>query len=86
MIDNRAYPNTSKTITKVVTFYSDGTFTEYTPSPYIPQNPYTVPYPQPAPYNPFWYQIYCNHGTNQAGGGVSVNETKPKEPGPYGAT
>lgn len=87
MIDNRTEMKTNRTITKIVTFYSDGTFFEYSPSPYIPQNPYVVPHqplgpyvgPYPPPYGPAWY-------TSVTGGGTSVNETKPKEPGPYGAT
>ena len=34
-----------KQISKIVTFYTDGTFTEFSPSPYMP----TVPYPHPYP-------------------------------------
>jgi hypothetical protein len=40
-----------KVVTKIVTFYSDGTFTEYTPAP-TPPNPFTVPYSPP--YNHWW--------------------------------
>lgn len=84
MIDNRTEMNNNKTITKIVTFYSDGTFTEFSPSPYMP-NPYTVPYqplgpyvgPYPPPYGPAWY-------TSVTGGGASVKTPAPKEPGPYG--
>lgn len=39
-----------KKITKIVTFYDDGTFTEFTPSLYMPQ-----PYIPPAPLNPSPY-------------------------------
>ena len=67
MIDNRAPSN--KTITKVITFYSDGTFTEYTPSPYLPQNPQPVPLgpyvgPYPPPYGPAWYTVTSSEPTN----------------------
>ena len=58
-----------KTITKIVTFYSDGTFSESFPSPYPQWNPYTVPYtPPPSPYpmvpgNPWWQQqVFCGNG------------------------
>lgn len=37
-----------KQISKIVTFYTDGTFTEFTPSPYLPTTP--SPYPYSAPY------------------------------------
>ena len=39
-----------KTITKIVTFYSDGTFTESFPSPYPQWNPYSPHI------NPPWWQ------------------------------
>jgi hypothetical protein len=54
-----------KKITKIVTFYDDGTFDESTPSlaplnppvPYTPWNP-SMPYqPNPTPVNP-WTQPY----------------------------
>jgi hypothetical protein len=64
-----------KAITKIVTFYSDGTFSEYTPSPgslppitnpgpYVgpPMNPIT---PWPAP----WWQNPISYGHN----GQSIN-------------
>lgn len=53
-----------KAITKIVTFYSDGTFSEYTPSPgvmpptYPYPNPLTVPYQQHPPY-PWWQNPIC---------------------------
>ena len=48
-----------KKITKIVTFYDDGTFTESTPSPgYMPTQPYIPPAPLvPNPYTwpqPYW--------------------------------
>lgn len=59
-----------KKIVKIVTFYDDGTFTESTPSPYMPTTPYVPPAPYvppppyTGPYNPQWpsyppYTIYC---------------------------
>jgi hypothetical protein len=53
-------PPPFKTVTKIVTFYSDGTFTEYTPAP-TPPNPFTVPY---QPYtNPYpWWQGPVSYG------------------------
>lgn len=75
MIDNTVRNNTPKTITKIVTFYSDGTFTEFTPSPYMP-NPYAVPYPPqpvplgpyvgpyPPPYGPAWYTSVTSSSTD----------------------
>ena len=54
-IANTSYNSISlgqpKTITKIVTFYSDGTFTESFPSPYPQWNPYS---PHIAPYQPWW--------------------------------
>lgn len=53
-----------KKVVKIVTFYDDGTFTESTPSPYVPSmpympaipaQPYINPYPNPYP----WPQIFC---------------------------
>lgn len=58
--------NPIKTITKIVTFYSDGTFSEFSPSPgvmppvYPYPNPLTVPYQYHPPYP--WFQnpvTYC---------------------------
>lgn len=44
-----------KKVTKVITFYDDGTFTEYTPSPYMPTTP--MPWTAPQwPQNP-WYTV-----------------------------
>ena len=67
MIDNTTANNTGyttsqyqpKTITKIVTFYSDGTFSEFIPSPYNQWNPFTVPY-QPYPY--WQQQVFCGNG------------------------
>ena len=71
MIDNTTANNTTgyttsqyqpKTITKIVTFYSDGTFSEFVPSPYNQWNPYTVPYQPHYPY-PYWQQqVFCGNG------------------------
>jgi hypothetical protein len=74
-----------KAITKIVTFYSDGTFSEYTPSPgslppitnpgpYVgpPMNPIT---PWPAPWwqqTPYWQNpVICQGG----GSGTSTSAT-----------
>lgn len=61
-----------KKIVKIVTFYEDGTFTESTPSPYMPTVPYVPnplpmppvgPYPSPYP-NPYpWPQVWCSTTT-----------------------
>ena len=66
---NTATAGQPKTITKIVTFYSDGTFSESFPNPYPQWNPYTVPYtPPPSPYpmvpgNPWWQQqVFCGNG------------------------
>lgn len=48
-----------KQISKIVTFYTDGTFTEFTPSPYMP-----TPYPQPYPSYPAPYTWPNNWGPN----------------------
>lgn len=81
--------NPIKTITKIVTFYSDGTFTEYTPSPGMmpPVNPYPIvnpPWHQHPPY-PWWQNpvVYCggygsksgvNFGPGGGGGAASYTE------------
>ena len=44
-----------KTITKIVTFYSDGTFSEHIPNPYNQWNPYT-PHTNP----PWWHGPVSN--------------------------
>ena len=69
---NTATAGQPKTITKIVTFYSDGTFSEFVPSPYNQWNPFTVPYtPPPSPYpmvpgNPWWQQqVFCGGNTGQ---------------------
>jgi hypothetical protein len=71
-----------KTITKIVTFYSDGTFTEYTPSPgvmpptYPQPNPLTVPYVGPYPYAPYWQNPVTYGGGYGGGGGYPTSETE----------
>ena len=70
-----------KKITRIVTFYEDGTFTESTPSPHMPTtpapmgpympsqplNPNTVPCPWVTPQWPQnpWYTLTCKAEDNQ---------------------
>ena len=62
---NTATAGQPKTITKIVTFYSDGTFSEFVPSPYNQWNPFTVPYQPHYPY-PYWQQqVFCGGNTDQ---------------------
>jgi len=72
--NNNGYPN-QKTITKIVTFYSDGTFSEFVPSPYNQWNPFTVPYQPHYPY-PYWQQqVFCGNGMwGVANAGVKSEE------------
>lgn len=66
------HSNIGKKITKIVTFYDDGTFTEFTPSPgYTPSVPYQQPYIAPYPWPNPWYSpsgpntIMCNNETSE---------------------
>ena len=45
---NTPHLTTAKVVSKIVTFYTDGTFTEYVPAP-MPQT-----YPPVYPYQPWW--------------------------------
>lgn len=82
------HSNIGKKITKIVTFYDDGTFTEFTPSPgYTPSVPYQQPYqPYIAPYpwpNP-WYSpsgpntIMCNTSNTSNASNTETSEKSNK--------
>ena len=78
-------PNPIKTITKIVTFYSDGTFSEFSPSPGVMPPVYPYPNPLTVPYQPWqqhppypWWQnpvTYCGGW----GGGVPATNTSDTE-------
>ena len=76
---------TPKTVSKIVTFYTDGTFSEYVPAP-MPQsypypNPLTVPYPAPNPYP--WWQSPVSYGAGTGQFTASVTSSS-ENPGGYG--
>ena len=72
-----------KRITKIVTFYDDGTFTEATPSPgymptpYVPPAPYTpTPNPYYPPTNPWVQPAWPNpNNITCKVSGVALNST-----------
>ena len=85
---NTATAGQPKTITKIVTFYSDGTFSEFVPSPYNQWNPYTVPYQPHYPYAPYWQQqVFCGVPNSNSQMWSTINtSTTPKNETQHGNT
>ena len=66
---NNTQFTTAKVVSKIVTFYTDGTFTEYVPAP-MPQT-----YPPVYPYQPWWQGPVSNSQC----WGMPTNECKTED-------